>query len=145
MSGSSAKRAAQKQRATARKKRQNAPIVVDSDSEMSSHIELSDSGSEAPPPKKKARRAAVQDADEEDAEHAKAGIVVQEPEDPEAELARLQETWVAPTYAFFSPDVAFGHDDDGRRYHDFRCAAKSCKSVKGRIVRRYLDTKCRGD
>ncbi|RDX40258.1 hypothetical protein OH76DRAFT_1366486, partial [Lentinus brumalis] len=52
-------------------------------------------------------------------------------------VERLQAAWDAPTYAFFSTDVVIGHDNDGRRYHEFKCAAKPCKTQ--RPVRRYLD------
>ncbi|TFK80194.1 hypothetical protein K466DRAFT_446761, partial [Polyporus arcularius HHB13444] len=53
---------------------------------------------------------------------------------------RLQQTWTAPIYAFFSPDVTIGYNDVGRRYHAFRCNAKPCKGRQGSLVHRYLDT-----
>jgi hypothetical protein len=54
---------------------------------------------------------------------------------------RLQKTWRSHIYAFFRPEVAISYVD-GRRVHDFTCAAQNCKG-KGktpRLVRRYLDT-----
>jgi hypothetical protein len=54
---------------------------------------------------------------------------------------RLQKTWRSHIYAFFRPEVDISYVD-GRRTHDFTCAAKNCKG-KGknpRLVRRYLDT-----
>ena len=56
-------------------------------------------------------------------------------------LARLQKDWRSPIYAFFRPEVEISYVD-GRRVHDFTCAAKHCKE-KGknpRLVHRYLDT-----
>ncbi|KAJ3487515.1 hypothetical protein NLJ89_g11705 [Agrocybe chaxingu] len=52
----------------------------------------------------------------------------------EAELDRLKKEWISPIYAFFKPTPDIGYEK-GRRYHEFRCAAKGCK--KG--VRRFLD------
>ena len=48
----------------------------------------------------------------------------------------MQEDWNAPIYAFYKPTPAIGYEG-GRRYYEFKCAAKGCK--KG--IRRYLDTK----
>lgn len=54
-------------------------------------------------------------------------------------LERLMANWNAPIYAFFHPIPTIGHEN-GRRYHEFHCFAKSCK----RSVRRYLDKKDMG-
>jgi hypothetical protein len=57
-------------------------------------------------------------------------------------LVRLIKDWTSPIYAFFFsvPDITY--NAEGRRAHEFRCAAKvcKCKGVNGRMVRRYLDT-----
>ncbi|RPD60946.1 hypothetical protein L226DRAFT_570690 [Lentinus tigrinus ALCF2SS1-7] len=90
-------------------------IIVDSDIE----------------PKK--QRVTVEDADAENAERACQGVAVEEPEDSEAKLACLQET-------FFSTEVDTGLDEDGCCFHESRCTMKSCKSIKGCMVRQYLDT-----
>lgn len=42
--------------------------------------------------------------------------------------------WNSPVYAFFDPVPKFV-TIDGRRAHEFKCRAKSCKAT----VRRYLD------
>jgi hypothetical protein len=55
-------------------------------------------------------------------------------------LARLQKDWNAPIYAFFYPTPSIGHNDDARRYHEFKCFVKGC----GKTVRRYLDKKDAG-
>ena len=49
---------------------------------------------------------------------------------------RLKNDWNAPIYAFFEavPNVEY---HDGRRFHEFLCAAKGCHKK----IRRYLDTK----
>ncbi|KAG1830668.1 hypothetical protein DFJ58DRAFT_719620 [Suillus subalutaceus] len=44
--------------------------------------------------------------------------------------------WNSPVYAFYHPILEIGYHE-GRRFHEFKCAATSCK--KG--VRRYLDKK----
>ena len=44
--------------------------------------------------------------------------------------------WTSPIYAFFHPVPIVGNQA-GRRYHEFRCFAKSCRKT----VHRYLDTK----
>lgn len=44
--------------------------------------------------------------------------------------------WTAPIYAFFHPVPTIGYDN-GCRYHEFECFAKSCNKK----VRRYLDKK----
>ncbi|KAG2088933.1 uncharacterized protein F5147DRAFT_587403, partial [Suillus discolor] len=49
---------------------------------------------------------------------------------------RLKKEWNSPIYAFYHPVPDIGYHE-GRRYHEFKCAATSCK--KG--VRRYLDKK----
>jgi hypothetical protein len=52
------------------------------------------------------------------------------------------DDWMSPIYAFFQtvPDITY--NAQGRRAHEFRCAATvcKCKGVNKRIVRRYLDT-----
>jgi hypothetical protein len=55
-------------------------------------------------------------------------------------LARLQKDWRSPVYAFFQPEVIVSYID-GRRAHDFTCAAKHCKGrgKNPRLIRRYLD------
>lgn len=45
-------------------------------------------------------------------------------------------SWNAPIYAFFHPVPTIGYDN-GRRYHEFQCFAKSCNKK----VRHYLDKK----
>ncbi|RDX39469.1 hypothetical protein OH76DRAFT_1491119 [Lentinus brumalis] len=138
------RRAAAKMRASKRvkgAKKDNAddPIVIGSSDSGSDSNSDSDTEQEAKAPKKKKRKTTVQTEEEEDAKRAREGIDVEEPEDAEADLDRLQRTWTAPIYAFFSPDVIIGHDENGRRYHNFKCAAKACKGKKHE-VRRYLDT-----
>ena len=54
----------------------------------------------------------------------------------ESRSARLSKDWNAPVYAFYQPVPEIGYED-GRRYHSFRCAARSCKQR----IRRYLDKK----
>jgi hypothetical protein len=44
--------------------------------------------------------------------------------------------WVSPVYAFFEP-TPHVIERDGRRAHEFKCAARGCKAT----VRRYLDKK----
>ena len=55
---------------------------------------------------------------------------------------RLTCDWVSPIYAFFGrvPDITY--NSQGRRAHEFRCAATHCKGrgLNGRIVHRFLDT-----
>jgi hypothetical protein len=55
---------------------------------------------------------------------------------------RLQKDWRSSIYAFFRPEVTISNVE-GRRAHDFICAAKTCKGKgkNSRLVRRYLDTK----
>ena len=55
---------------------------------------------------------------------------------------RLQKDWRSAVYAFFRPDVNISYIN-GRRAHNFTCAAKNCKGrgKDRRIVRRYLDKK----
>lgn len=55
---------------------------------------------------------------------------------------RLIEDWTSPIYAFFIPVPDITYNAQGRRAHEFRCAARvcKCKGVNGRMVRRYLDT-----
>jgi hypothetical protein len=56
-------------------------------------------------------------------------------------LERLLKDWVSPIYAFFDPTPSVVAVD-GRRVHEFRCTAASCKGrgKNPKIVRRYLDT-----
>ena len=57
-------------------------------------------------------------------------------------LARLRKEWRSLIYAFFCPEVTINHVE-GRRTHDFTCAATNCKG-RGKdpqLVRRYLDMK----
>lgn len=57
-------------------------------------------------------------------------------------LERLQATWDAPVYAFYSPEVKIGHEKrrgkPPRRFHMFTCARKGCKLDAP--IKRYLDT-----
>ena len=58
---------------------------------------------------------------------------------------RMAKDWTSPIYGFFESRPAID-ENDGRRCHDFKCAAIHCKGkgVRGRIVRRYLDKGDRG-
>ncbi|KAJ7301562.1 hypothetical protein DFH08DRAFT_724124 [Mycena albidolilacea] len=38
----------------------------------------------------------------------------------------MKKKWTSPIYSFFS-DIKIGQEDDGRRYHFFKCAAVKCK------------------
>jgi hypothetical protein len=49
---------------------------------------------------------------------------------------RLKKDWTAPIYAFYQPIPSIDHDN-GRRFHEFTCAAKGCKKK----IQRYLDKK----
>lgn len=53
---------------------------------------------------------------------------------------RLQKTWRSAVYGFFKSTVDIGYED-GRKFHQFRCAAPKCKG-NGK-VRRYQDSKDR--
>ncbi|GLB43472.1 putative protein dimerization activity [Lyophyllum shimeji] len=59
-------------------------------------------------------------------------------EDSEAELDRMKKKWDSPVYAFFGPVPEIVYVN-GRRCHEFACAAKGCKFK----ARRYLDTRDR--
>ena len=48
----------------------------------------------------------------------------------------MKKEWTAPIYAFFKPIPNVGYEN-GRCFHEFICAAKSCKKK----VRHYLDKK----
>jgi hypothetical protein len=48
----------------------------------------------------------------------------------------LKKDWKAPIYAFFKPIPNIGHEN-GRRYHEFICAAHGCLKK----IRRFLDKK----
>ncbi|KAL1697786.1 hypothetical protein EV121DRAFT_219079, partial [Schizophyllum commune] len=50
---------------------------------------------------------------------------------------RLQASWTSPAYSFFKTSVELKHDNDGRPYQWFPCAAKHCKGNGG--VKRYQD------
>jgi hypothetical protein len=50
--------------------------------------------------------------------------------------AKLTKEWTSPVYAFFQPTPNIGYED-GRRYHSFKCAGKSCTKT----ICRYLDKK----
>jgi hypothetical protein len=56
-------------------------------------------------------------------------------------LERLSNDWLSPIYAFFQPTPSIA-TVDGRRVHEFKCSAVSCKGrgKNPRIVHRYLDT-----
>ena len=56
-------------------------------------------------------------------------------------LERLSDDWVSPIYAFFQPTPSI-EAVDGRRVHEFKCAASHCKGrgKNPRFVQRYLDT-----
>ena len=55
-----------------------------------------------------------------------------------SQSACLSKDWNPPVYAFHQPVPEIGYEE-GRRYHSFRCAARSCKHR----IRRYLDKKDR--
>ncbi|KAJ7849526.1 hypothetical protein B0H14DRAFT_3452448 [Mycena olivaceomarginata] len=46
----------------------------------------------------------------------------------EEKLDEMKKKWTSPIYAFFS-DIKIGQEDDGRRYHFFKCAAVKCKGI----------------
>jgi hypothetical protein len=48
----------------------------------------------------------------------------------------MMKTWNTPLYAFWHPIPTIGYEK-GRRFHEFRCFKKSCKTT----VRCFLDTK----
>ncbi|KAG1840504.1 hypothetical protein DFJ58DRAFT_845357 [Suillus subalutaceus] len=77
---------------------------------------------------------------EEEALHSDEDVVEVVPEDEDessdSELERLKKEWNSPIYAFYHPVPDIGYHE-GRRYHEFKCAATSCK--KG--VRHYLNKK----
>jgi hypothetical protein len=54
---------------------------------------------------------------------------------------RLAKDWTSPIYAFFHPCPTV-ETVNGRRCHEFICAAQYCKGKGGRarVVRRFLDT-----
>lgn len=79
----------------------------------------------------------VQTEEEEEAQHECDGIAVQEPKDAEAELGEY--TSCVPAVCRLLMDVIIGQKQN-RRYHEFKCAAKSCKG-RSREVRRFLDKK----
>ncbi|KAF8484261.1 hypothetical protein F5888DRAFT_1626777 [Russula emetica] len=47
---------------------------------------------------------------------------------------RLKKDWNAPIYSFFHPEPTIDYDK-GRCFHEFTCAAKSCR----KRICRYLD------
>lgn len=49
---------------------------------------------------------------------------------------RLQNDWSSTIYAFFEPTPTV-REIQGRRVHEFKCAARGCQAS----IRRYLDTK----
>jgi hypothetical protein len=57
----------------------------------------------------------------------------------------MARDWTSPIYGFFKSRPAI-EVVDGRRCHEFKCAAPHCKGkgVRPRIVRRYLDKADRG-
>jgi hypothetical protein len=57
----------------------------------------------------------------------------------------MARDWTSPIYGFFEARPAI-EVVDGRRCHEFKCAAPHCKGkgVKPRIVRRYLDKTDKG-
>jgi hypothetical protein len=57
----------------------------------------------------------------------------------------MARDWTSPIYGFFESRPAI-EIVDGRRCHEFRCAAPHCKGkgANPRIVRRYLDKADRG-
>ena len=57
----------------------------------------------------------------------------------------MAKDWTSPIYGFFEARPAIVIVE-GRRCHDFKCAAQYCKGkgARGRIVRRYLDKADRG-
>ena len=58
---------------------------------------------------------------------------------------RMAKDWTSPINGFFESRPAVGVVE-GRRYHDFKCAAIYCKGkgARARFVRRYLDKADRG-
>ncbi|PPR01789.1 hypothetical protein CVT24_001704 [Panaeolus cyanescens] len=46
----------------------------------------------------------------------------------------MMKKWNSPIYAFYHPTPAIGHEN-GHRYHEFKCYAKSCKKK----IRRFLN------
>jgi hypothetical protein len=52
----------------------------------------------------------------------------------------MAKDWTSPIYGFFQPRPEI-KIVDGRRCHEFQCAAPLCKGkgIKPRMVRRYLD------
>lgn len=58
---------------------------------------------------------------------------------------RMAKDWTSPIYGFFEARPAI-EVVDGRRCHEFICAAPHCKGkgTKPRVVRRYLDKADRG-
>ncbi|KAG6824765.1 hypothetical protein H0H92_005884, partial [Tricholoma furcatifolium] len=63
-----------------------------------------------------------------------------EPEDDQAELARLQATWCSPVYNFFKPKVDVVYEGKCKA-HVFYCAAKRCKGKDS--VHHYQDSQDR--
>lgn len=57
----------------------------------------------------------------------------------------MAKDWTSPIYGFFESRPAI-EVVDGRRCHEFKCAATFCKGkgMNPRIVRRYLDKADRG-
>jgi hypothetical protein len=57
----------------------------------------------------------------------------------------MAKDWTSPIYGFFEARPAT-EVVDGRRCHEFKCAAPHCKGkgTKSRIVRRFLDKADRG-
>jgi hypothetical protein len=58
---------------------------------------------------------------------------------------RMAKDWTSPIYGFFESRPAI-EVVEGRRCHEFKCAAPLCKGkgARPRIVRRYLDKADRG-
>ena len=57
----------------------------------------------------------------------------------------MAKDWTSPIYGFFEARPAI-EVAEGRRCHDFKCAAPHCKGkgARARLVRRYLDKKDKG-
>ena len=57
----------------------------------------------------------------------------------------MAKDWTSPIYGFFEARPAI-EVVEGRRCHEFKCAASHCKGkgAKARIVRRFLDKADRG-
>ncbi|KAL1937246.1 hypothetical protein VTO73DRAFT_13915 [Trametes versicolor] len=92
-----------------------------------------DTDTDTRPPTPASRTPSVEEVPDED----EVEIIEKTQDDEDKELiSRMRDSWSAPVYAFFSPDV-YVERAKGRTAIVFKCAAPKCK----KLVRRYLDTK----